>query len=254
MFNAWPWKYPEATVRILSKRGVSTLFLETSNYSKKVDLFRPAKIARFIRAAQAHDMKVVAWYVPSFDNLRRDRRRIRAALDFDVEGQTFDSFALDIEATAVSRIARRNRRLVSLSTWLRERVGPDYTLGAIVPDGVGSTYWPYFPYKEVAQRFDVFLPMGYFTYRVNGADAVRRYTAANIRLIRRATGNAAVPIRPIGGIAGDMRAAEAGAFVDAVIEAGALGGSSYDFPITTPGEWRELRRLARPGVTGVATG
>lgn len=243
MYNRSPWQHPRKTIDRMRRRKVQTLYLQTSNYSKPRALYRPRAMARLVDRAHENDIQVVAWYVPSFKNLRRDFRRIKAALRFRTPNdQRFDSFALDIEATAVSDISRRNRRLLRLSERLRNFAGSSKLLGAIVPDSY-STYWPYFPYKDVARYYDVFLPMAYYTYRVKGADAVRRFTSHNIETIRTETENATMPVHVIGGIAGRARPAEVGAFVDAAKDGRAIGVSLYDFPLTTKDDWEKLARF-----------
>jgi hypothetical protein len=93
---------PEAEVAKMAKRGVGTLFFETSNYGSRQDIVRPARVARFVEAAHANGMQIVAWYLPSFTSLVRDKRRSLAAIDFTTPGgEQFDSFALDIESSLV---------------------------------------------------------------------------------------------------------------------------------------------------------
>lgn len=243
MYNRFPWEHPRKTIDRMKRHKVKTLYLQTSNYSKRRALYRPRAMARLVDAAHKEDIQVVAWYVPSFKNLRRDFRRIKSALRFRTSNdQKFDSFALDIEATSVRDISLRNRRLLRLSKRLRNFVGPSQALGAIVPDSY-STYWPFFPYEGVARYFDVFLPMAYYTYRVKGADAVRRFTAHNIKTIRTETGNANMPVHAIGGIAGRARPAEVRAFVKTAKDKKAIGVSLYDFPLTTKDDWDKLSRF-----------
>lgn len=245
MFDKWVWDHPRKVVASMARKGVTTLYLETSNYQKKNDLFRPRALATFIRAAHEKDIAVVAWYVPGFANLKKDLRRTFKAIRFRTDdGQRFDSFALDIEATVVRDIGRRNRRFSKLAGRIRNRVGNDYKMGAIVPEA-GALYWPSFPYVEAARHFDVFLPMAYYTFRVSGRTAVRRFIRNNVETIRERTGKPNVPVHPIGGLGGHGTKAEAEAYVDATRRSGSIGGSFYDFPITTRGEWKALRRLAR---------
>ena len=164
------WAKPEAAVARMRDLGVTTLYLETSNYSQAVDLLRPAALGRFVDAAHANGLRIVAWYLPSFANVARDLRRSLAAVRFrSPKGEAFDSFALDIEAKVVPSAAKRSVRLLGLSRALRKAVGPDYPLGAIIPAPRGMElnpkYWPRFPYEGLAKTYDVFMPMGYFTYR-----------------------------------------------------------------------------------------
>jgi hypothetical protein len=243
IYNRRPWRWPGHSIRRMSARGVRTLFLQTGNYSSRRPVHRPRAVARFIGAAHRHDMKVVAWYLPGFRRMERDTRRTLAAVRFrGPHGERFDSFALDIESPIVDSIARRNKRLLRLSHRLRREVGRSYPLGAIVPDR-GSLYWPNFPYRRVGRRYDVFLPMAYFTFRAHGRERVNRYIRWNIRSIRREVSDPNVAIHVIGGIAGDTTKSEMRGFVSSVRAHGAVGASLYDFPITKGFEWRQLRRL-----------
>src|SRR5438309_3789029 len=123
--GAWIDRYdfaalPDAdyVVAGLAKHGIRTLYVETGSWKvpADVDIVAPEQTADLITAAHANGMHVVAWYLPSFDDSGTDMRRIRAALDFRTpDGQAFDSFALDIEATAVKPLARRNDALLAMS-------------------------------------------------------------------------------------------------------------------------------------------
>lgn len=245
MYDAPPWKDPEGTIVEMAAHGVTTLYLQTANYRKpkRAPIYKPEKMSRMIDAAHAAGIKVVAWYVPGFRNMDKDKKRTKTALDFEsATGQTFDSFAMDIEATLVGDIAKRNAAMSELSRWLRRKVGPAYALGGIVPD-VQSLYWPSFPYAKVAKFYDVMMPMTYYSYRVSGANAVYSYVDANFREIRARTGDPAIRMHPIGGIGGQTSRREARAYVRALLDNGAMGGSYYDFPITLPREWEELYAL-----------
>jgi len=236
---------PEAEVAKMAKRGVGTLYLETSNYQMRNDIVNPARVARFIEAAHANGMQIVAWYLPSFTNLARDKRRSLAAIDFETPGgEQFDSFALDIESSLVKPASTRSARLLTLSRRVRA-VKPDLTLGAIVPAPRGMQrlpwYWPGFPFTELAQTYDVFLPMGYFTYRSKLPSFTGVYTQRHIALLRTWTGNPALPVHPIGGIADAASTAQVRAFARAARDGKSVGASLYDFATTSARQWRELR-------------
>ena len=245
IYDAWPWAHPTLAIRKLHERGVQTVFLQTSNYGAKEPIFRSRQIGRFLKAAHRRDMKVVAWTVPSFANPQKDYHRARAAILFKGRGHRFDSFGLDIEAAIVDNIWRRNKRLLNLSKQLRELVGPDYTLGAITPDPVKSLYWPDFPYKRVNNIYDVFVPMGYFSFRADGYKDVKRYTEKSIKVIRRESENPDVPIHLIGGIGGETDVPEVKGFVRAVRGHDVLGASYYDFAVTAEHEWKELETIVQ---------
>jgi hypothetical protein len=247
-YDQGPWDQPERTVEKMARRGVGTLFVQTSNYRLPAPLHRPAALARLLAAAEAYGIDTIAWCLPGLDDPRRDWRRVEAAVTHVTpEGHSFDGFALDIEATVVREISLRNRRMLQLSSRLRELVGDGASLGAIVPDPVTQRYWPRFPYRRVRALYDTFLPMSYWTYRVRGAGSVYRYTRDALRLLRARTGDPAVPIHPIGGIANRASVAEVRSFARAALDFGAAGASLYDAPITTPAQWRELALVTAPG-------
>ena len=236
---------PESSVAAMSKHGVRTLFFETSNYQMKHDIVRRDRVDRFIAAAHAQGLQIVAWYLPSLTDLNRDTRRSLAALSYTTTtGEQFDSFALDIESTLVHSPALRNARLLQLARRLRA-ADPDLALGAIVPSPRGIQllpwYWPGFPYVQLARSFDVFLPMGYFTYRKHYPGGSAAYTRTNIRLLREGTGNPALPVHAIGGLAEFANAAQVQGFLRAARNGAAIGASMYDFASTTSSQWPQLQ-------------
>ena len=238
------WDNPEQQVAAMARDGVKTLYLQTGNYSQQANR---AELGRFVDAAHAHGMRVVAWYLPSFANPQEDAARSLAAIRFrSAHGERFDSFALDIEASVVSSEPLRNRRLISLSERLRRAVGPRYALGAIIPSPVGIIrhphYWRSFPYRALARVYDVFLPMAYFTdHHIHGIRGSRAYLAADVALIRNRTGNPRIPIDLIGGISGSMTAADTTGFMRAVADCRPLGYSLYAFSVMRAGQWPKLR-------------
>jgi hypothetical protein len=247
IFATTTWAHPQRAMAAMARSGVRTLYLQTGNYSQPVDLVRPRALGRYIDAAHAAGIRVVAWYLPSFAKPGQDVRRALAAIRFrSASGERFDSFALDIEAGFVKPLALRSQRLLRLSARLRATVGPRYSLGAIIPSPVGMRrhprYWPRFPYRPLARYYDVFLPMAYFTDAgVHGSKPTRAYLAADVRDIRTRTGNADMPIHLIGGIAGSMGAKETAGFMQAVADCAPVGYSLYEFPITSRSTWKALR-------------
>jgi hypothetical protein len=187
---------------------------------------------------------VVAWYLPSFSRPRQDERRALAAIRFrSASGQRFDSFALDIEATKVRRLALRDRRLLQLSAHLRSAVGPGYALGAITPSPIrmAPSYWPGIPYRALRRIYNVFLPMAYSTLSgVHGNNATLAYLSATVTAIRKGTGNPLTPLHLIGGLSGAMGAKETAGFMRAVADCAPLGYSLYAFPTTRPATWTAL--------------
>lgn len=242
------WSDPSAAISAMEAQGIRTLFLQTSNFDRSVAFVHPDGVASFLDAAASAGISVVAWYLPGLDDVERDLARSMDAIDYrTADGNAFDGFALDIESTQVKDPAVRTDRLVRLSSDLRSQVGIEYPLGAIIPSPIAlqrnTDYWPDFPYRALAQSYDVFLPMTYFTWRASWETDVHAYTAGCIDLIRSGTGDPTVPIHVIGGIAGDASPSETAGFVDAVRERGVLGASFYTFPLTSDGEWRSLDKV-----------
>ena len=237
---------PERVAASLSARGVRTLFVETGNYRQRVDVVRPRQLSGLIDAAHARRISVVAWYLPGLTDPAADFRRALAAVEFtSAGGDRFDSFALDIEASAVRNADVRTRRLLALSRRLRAAVGAEYPLGAIIPSPVGMEllphYWPRFPYAELARTYDVLLPMAYFSYRAHTASAVRRYVETSVAIIRSESGDRAIPLHVIGGLAEATSKAAAAAFVRAVAFCGVTGLSLYEYSATKPSAWSLLK-------------
>jgi hypothetical protein len=239
---------PELAVSEMRGLGVGVVFLETGNSSQAADVVEPALVGRFVEAAHAEGLRVVAWYLPTLVRPARDLRRALAAIDFATPaGERFDSFALDIESSAIKLVPRRTARVLTLAERLRATVGPDYPLGAIIPAPRGMElrpgYWPAFPYAQLAGSFDVFLPMVYFSYRTHNLTQASDYVARSIGIIREQTGNREIAIQAIGGIAARSRLGQVRGFVAAACGAGAVGIGLYDFATTRPRQWEELGRF-----------
>jgi len=179
---------------------------------------------------------VVAWYLPTFDDVERDVRRVEQLLALEVLGHRFDGVALDIELTeAVPDHAERNRRLVELSTRVRAAAG-DATLGAIVLppvqlEVVNPALWPEFPWGELAPLYDVWLPMSYWTFRSDdsGYGDGYAYNEESTRRLRERVDDPAAPVHGIGGIGDEAPPAELDAFVRSLVDTDSVGGSIYDW-------------------------
>jgi hypothetical protein len=244
---------PLGTVEVLSLNGVRTIYVETANFSNPpspaLSIRYPVSIAALIDAAHANGIRVVAWYLPGFKNYQRDLRRSLDAIRFTtLNGGRFDSFALDIESNAVRKVALRNKRALRLSKRIRAAVGSRYPLGAIVPDSRSTSVslpslWPRFPYRRLRKIYDVFLPMSYSTFRGKGSGFVYTYTRANVEYVRAATGDSALPVHAIGGIADRLGTSEDAAVVDAAVDEGAIGASFYKLRLSGTGEWQALTGL-----------
>jgi hypothetical protein len=237
---------PAAWVRQMKANGVRTVFLEAGSYKHPPIAFPPAT-AKFIAAAHRAGLKVVAWYLPLFRNVQHDFDEVMRVIGFRTpSGDGYDGFALDIEAAIVPP-EQRIANFLRLSQRMRDAVGPNYALGAIIPSPRGMirvpTYWPGFPYRDLPKYYDVVLPMSYASFHYHGAEAVGQYIRDNVEIVRRETGVPAIPVHVIGGIADDMTSVETRAFVSAAVTEHVFGASLYEFPRTSALEWELLQRL-----------
>jgi hypothetical protein len=248
IYDARAWAHPERTIRSMRAHGVRTVYLQTSNFSRGRPFVHPEGVVRFLDAAATSGVRVVAWYLPGFRDVRTDRKRALAAIRLTtLAGNRFDSFALDIESPEVRREEARTRRLLALSDRIRRVVGPGYRLGAIVPSPrrqrTDPGYWPSFPYRDLATLYDVFLPMTYFTWRGSGREDAAWYTAKNILILRQETAGLNMPIHVIGGIADAASVQETRGFIETVRETNVIGASYYTFTMIRDDQWRALRGI-----------
>jgi hypothetical protein len=245
IYDTRAWQDPAAAVRDMAARGVRTIFVETANASAKTAIVYPDGVRAFITEAHARHMYVVAWYLPTMSADPLDYERVVQAIDFTTaDGQRFDSFALDIESSTVKPEALRNQGLATLSARIRSHVGPKYELGAIVPSPYGLSLkkgsWNDFPYQAIAQTYDVFVPMDYYTYHASNAAQAYDITISCMRVLRAQPGCATIPVHMIGGIAEKSSPEQAQQFVRASRETGCIGASLYGWAGTTEAEWREM--------------
>ena len=242
------YRHPVHTVERAVALGVTTLYVQTSNFTRPAIRF-PGRYGAFIEAEHAHGLSVVAWYLPGLRNVPGDLHKSLAAVRYESPaGQRADGFGLDIEAAEVRSHRARSLRVLLLSRQLRDAVGSEYPLGAITPmplriDGRGS-YWREFPYAGLAEFYDAILPMNYFTYDVSGRTAAAGYTLRGIASIRAGVGIQGYPIHEIGGISGDMTPEEASGFMSAVQAGHCIGASLYNYSLTTPQLWRRMQPAA----------
>jgi hypothetical protein len=243
------WEHPVRAVRSMAAHGIRTIYLQSSNYHRNRPFVHPEGVGTIVDAAHRRGLQVVAWYLPGFRDLTLDLHRAVRTIRFETEsGNGFDSFALDIESAEVRRPSLRTTRLLRMSAAIRRAAGAEYPLGAIVasPDRLVRTdphFWPGFPWRELAETYDVLLPMTYYTYRVKGPRAAARYTAQSVRIIRQQTSGLRVPIHVVGGISFDASGPETQGFVDTVLDRDVIGASYYTFPGITVDQWRALSAL-----------
>lgn len=236
------------TVDALAAQGVRTIYLQTTRFDKPDAVMESDRLVALIDRAHQHGMFVVGWYLPTFVDPADDLRRIEAAMALPLDG-----FALDIESQEVADPAERTRRLLAMSQRLREVAGDRVLVANVLPpvqmEELAPSLWPGFPWAELGEYYEVFMPMGYFTFREDGhrwRDA-EAYTAENVRRIRERVGDPDLPVHFIGGIADLTTVADIEGMTRGAQASGAIGLSLYDVATTgtelwAPMQaWRELR-------------
>ncbi|HVL82050.1 MAG TPA: hypothetical protein VM840_10725, partial [Actinomycetota bacterium] len=235
-------------VRDLAARGVRTLYIQTARYNSPQPFLFPRSNAAALEEAHRLGMKVVAWYIPDFQDVNRDVAYTLAAVGYvSPNGHRFDAVAPDIERMDVKDQHERTARLNEYSRRVREGSPPGYPLGAIVIAWSSPYYrsaWSSFPWAELRKHYDLVMPMAYWTGRSADPQTARAITEENVREAGRLSG---LPVHVIGGVADRVDVAQAVAYVEAALEGGSIGGGLYDY-MTQKGKpelWEPLGRLNR---------
>lgn len=229
----------------MAELGIETVYVQTAHSSSAArGVIERGRLEGLIDRAHQRDMHVVAWYLPPLVDVEADLARLVASAELPVDG-----LGVDIEAIEVTDSADRNARLLDLTARLRTVVGADKALAAITPSPVhlqvvNPAFWPGFPWAEVAEAYDVLLPMSYWSIREEALRDGEEYVTDDIARVRMSTGDPDVPIHVIGGIADTLPAAQVAGMVRAIEDRGVLGGSLYDWETSTDEQWGEMAPLA----------
>jgi hypothetical protein len=224
--------------------GIQTVFLQTSHLGvPDQTVLERERVERLIDAAHDNGLAVVAWYLPTLADVDVDLERLLASAELDVDG-----LAVDIESTVVEDPAERTTRLLELNDRMRDalpdRVIGGITLSAVHLQEVNASFWPDFPWPQIAETYDVIVPMTYWSIRLPEWRDGNRYVGENIDRIRAATGDADIPVHVIGGIADEATVEQVHGMLDAIEQReGVIGASLYDWATASPDQWAVLRPL-----------
>jgi hypothetical protein len=232
-----------AAVDAMADAGVGTIYLQpAADDPRYLGLLSIDLLGEFLERAHARDMQVVAWYLPRFGDIAADLRRLQEIAAFRVDGHGFDAIAVDIEFTDAVELAPRNAALIDLSRQLRAAL-PDVELGAIVlppvvTDVLNTTYWPEFPWHDLRDLYDVWLPMAYWSNRSEeGFTDPEWYVTENIERLRRHLADPCAVVSVIGGYDVQETAEDYAAMARAATQQRAVGISIWDWPTTPPSAW-----------------
>ncbi len=229
-----------ADLDLMAAQGVQTIYIQASRWNSPTDILEPKRLLAIIDHAHARGMSVVAWYLPTMVDPETDLRRMLAIADLPVDG-----LGVDIESLELDDVAERNRRLLDISARLKAALG-DRTLSAIVMEpvlmeDVNPNFWPDYPWMGLAEHYDMWLPMSYWTNRRGSWQHSHTYTATNIARVRERIGQPDAPVHTIGGIGDRTTVGDLHGMVVAAVEQRAIGGSIYDYRTTQPAFWEVLR-------------
>ena len=233
----------------MADAGVETLYVQTAHdRSTAEDVVEPERLRELIDRAHDRGLHVVAWYLPTLVDPAVDLRRLVATAELPIDG-----LGIDIESLDVPDPIERNRRLLALTEDLRNEVGDDRALAAITPSPthlqvVNPDFWPAFPWPELAEAYDVILPMSYWTLRDGELGDPERHVSDDIDRIRTSTRDPDVPIHVIGGIADAIATADVDGMVRAAISRDVLGGSLYDWATSADAQWAAMAPLRSGGL------
>tara|TARA_R100000306_G_scaffold59727_1_gene59037 strand:+ start:354 stop:1397 length:1044 start_codon:yes stop_codon:yes gene_type:complete len=224
----------------MAAEGVQTIYIQASRWNSPEDILEPQRLQGIIDRAHGHGMAVVAWYLPTLVDPETDLRRMIAIASMD-----FDGFGVDIEARDVEDVAERNRRLLDISARLEAalegRPLAAIVMEPVIMEDVNPQFWPDYPWMGLAEHYDVWLPMSYWTNRRGAWRHSHTYTAENIARIRERIGQPDAPVHTIGGIGDKTTVGDLHGMVVAAVEQRAIGGSIYDYRTTDPAFWDVLR-------------
>lgn len=238
-----------ASVPDMAALGVRTLYLQVVRPQGDAGgpVEEPDLLAQFLTTAHRNGVEVVAWYLPTLDDLAADRAVVEAMVAFRAGRQRFDALSLDIEWTdGVEDATERSDRAVALAKRTRTLIGPDAPLGAAVYPAVqlevlNPSLWPKFPYKRLAAYVDVWQPMAYWTFRDGELRNPVTYVSESVRRLRSNLDDRTALVHPIGGIADESTPLDDEAFLKAVRTTKSVGWSLYDFVTTSSAAWPVLR-------------
>ncbi len=248
--------------------GVQTIYIQAAHWSTTPDVLEPEKLQPILDRAHQLGMYVVVWYLPAFQDVNTDLRKVVALANLDADGISLDIEERDI----VKDTPERTRRLIQFTQALRGLLPGRFISNNIIeptsldgvpglwtlPDGKPPSTYPLwwrgpFPYVEIAPAFDLWMIQSYWTNRAttSGWRDGYRYVAENIRRLRTVLNRPDLPVHIIGGVGDKARALnDISGMLQAAREGASTGLSFYDWLVTDASFWPYLRAFRTPGPDG----
>jgi hypothetical protein len=239
-----------ASIDDMGGLGPRTLYLQVANPDgAPSDRLSDERVLRaLVKRAHRNDLMVVAWFLPDTVDLDADEQFVRLLSEFSVDGRGFDGITLDLESRAIEDVADRNGRVVEITRRARDVIDDDIALGAAVLTAVhleiiNPAYWPDFPYEQLGEHVDVWLPMAYHSDREeeSGYRDAYAYGHESVVRLRDNLDDEDAEVHLIGGIADQVAPTDIERLLEAVDRTGAVGWSLYDFATTSSAAWPYLR-------------
>jgi hypothetical protein len=242
---------PATAVADMKAKGVRTLLLSTARFDSAADFHDRTTMGQWLDEAHAQGIKVVGWYVPGYGDMERDVRRTAAIGNYvSPGGQRFDAVGVDIERFGESGEVDLATFNASVVPHLRKvRIRTSAVIAAITPSPYATdpgSRWVGFPWAGVGMNSEVVVPMALWSFRLNPngtAYTVQQVHDWVVDQIDRAEALTGRAVHVEGGVDDPgtentpVTPARVQAFVDAVVDGEAIGGSHYDYATTAVVLW-----------------
>jgi hypothetical protein len=235
-------------VDALAAKGVEVIYIQSTRPVRPEAILDKELFQAIIDRAHSHGMRLVSWYLPTHNDLKTDWVRLVLPMWLGADGIVWDIE----DTTSLKDVPERNRRLVQVANAMRRNY-PNLPMAAatlpnVVTDVLNLNYWPNFPWTELRDTFDVWMPMDYWTNRAAGSEYrdAERYTSENISRLRAKLGKPDAVVSPVGGIADKVTQEDLAGFIRASKAAGAIGVSLYDHATSQMSFYDDLATFRTP--------
>lgn len=171
----WIWLHdradggdPNAIIARAKVYGFTHLYVRTGTLRE--GFMAAGFLDRLLPVAHANGIRVYGWDFPYMNDPGGDVNRALAAIRYTTpDGHRIDGFAPDIE-TKHEGTNENIEHVRAYVTWLRENVGPDYPLIAVIPNPTPGRIARGYPFADIVGPFDGIAPMVYWMNRDPGTD------------------------------------------------------------------------------------
>ena len=231
-----------------TKHHITHLYVEVAD--SHYGLYGSATLAALLPLAHRAHIAVIAWVYPFLNDVPRDVAvAVQMARYVAPSGDRPDGIMADVEQNMQEPYVR------AYSQILRAELGPGVLMA--LTTYAPQTYWGrLYPFRTVAQSWDVVVPQDYWhaLHRAYTADQAYKFVADSITLVRTAAHAPHLPVEVLGQMfdlyqdgTGFPSAAEIQAAIRAARTEGAAGISFFEWNHATPAEWKALSSLGHDG-------